>query len=125
MQVNQADAWASLNQAFERYEAALVSNDLAVLDELFWQSPHTVRYGPTEHLYGTQQIQVFRQQRPSTGLQRRICERSLTSFGTDAAVAHMVFHRDGVQRAGRQTQTWMRLDGQWRIVSAHVSWGDL
>lgn len=125
LQVNQADAWASLNQAFERYEDALVSNDLTVLDELFWQSPHTVRYGPTEHLYGAQQIQVFRQQRRSTGLQRRICERSLTSFGTDAAVAHIVFRRDGVQRAGRQTQTWMRIEGQWRIVSAHVSWSEL
>ncbi|CAK9888999.1 hypothetical protein PS652_01828 [Pseudomonas fluorescens] len=123
--VNQPQAWAALNQAFERYEAALVGNDLNVLDELFWQSPHTVRYGATEELYGAQQIQAFRLERPAKGLERTINERSLTTFGEDFGVTHMTFSRDANPRKGRQTQTWIRMAGHWRVVCAHVSWGDV
>lgn len=122
--INEPVVWAELNQAFERYEVALVNNDLAVLDELFWDSPHTLRYGPTEHLYGIEAIRAFRQARPSAGLQRTIVERAVTTFGNTFAVTHMVFKRPGQARAGRQTQSWARLDGHWRIVAAHVSWSD-
>ncbi|TBV09429.1 oxalurate catabolism protein HpxZ [Phytopseudomonas dryadis] len=110
-----------VNAAFERYEQALVSNDVATLDELFWRSPHTVRYGATENLYGSAAIRAFRDGRPATGLARRIIERSITSFGSDHAVTHMAFSREGNPRTGRQTQTWVRIAGAWRIVSAHVS----
>jgi AtzH-like len=43
---------AEVKAAFERYEKALVSNDVPVLDELFRDDPRTVRYGATEILYG-------------------------------------------------------------------------
>ncbi|SDH32302.1 Protein of unknown function [Pseudomonas flavescens] len=112
---------AQVSAAFERYEQALVSNDVATLDQLFWQSPHTVRYGATENLYGSAAIRAFRDDRPATGLSRRIIERSITSFGNDSAVTHMAFSREGNPRTGRQTQTWIRIAGAWRIVSAHVS----
>jgi AtzH-like len=45
--------------AFERYEKALVANDVAVLDELFWDSPHTLRYGVAENLHGYAAIRAF------------------------------------------------------------------
>jgi hypothetical protein len=119
--VNDAPTLASLNHAFERYERALTGNDVAVLDELFWDSPHTLRYGTGEHLYGYGAIQAFRRARPGKGLERRILERSVTSFGQDFAVTNMVFSREGQAQLGRQTQSWVRIDGQWRIVAAHVS----
>ncbi|UCJ15947.1 oxalurate catabolism protein HpxZ [Pseudomonas sp. MM211] len=112
---------AQVSAAFERYEQALISNDIATLDELFWQSPHTVRYGATENLYGSAAIRAFRDGRPATGLSRKIIERSITSFGSDSAVTHIAFSRAGNPRTGRQTQTWIRIAGAWRIVSAHVS----
>ncbi len=120
--INNPQSLASLNQAFERYERALTRNDIAVLDELFWDSPHTLRYGPGEHLYGYEAIQAFRRARPGQGLERTILERAVTSFGDDFAVTHIVFSRAGQARFGRQTQSWVRIAGSWRIVAAHVSW---
>lgn len=122
--VNNPQSLASLNQAFECYERALTGNDVAMLDALFWESPHTLRYGAGEHLYGYESIQAFRRARPGNGLERTILERSVTSFGDTFAVTNMVFSRAGQARLGRQTQSWVCFDGQWRIVAAHVSWMD-
>ena len=61
--INLPEVLAEVTAAFMRYEAALVSNDVAVLDELFWNSPHTIRYGAGENLYGYEAIQAFRSSR--------------------------------------------------------------
>ena len=58
---------AEVTAAFERYEAALMANDIAVLDELFWDSPQVLRFGVGEALYGTDEIQAFRKARPGGG----------------------------------------------------------
>ncbi|MDH0745169.1 oxalurate catabolism protein HpxZ [Pseudomonas sp. GD03842] len=123
--VNQPQSLAELNRAFERYERALTGNDIEVLDALFWNSPHTLRYGAKEHLYGFEAIRAFRVARPAANLDRKILERSVTSFGSDFGITHMVFSRQGEARLGRQTQSWVRIEGAWRVVAAHVSWMDL
>jgi hypothetical protein len=99
----------------------LVSNDVEVLDALFWKDELTIRYGATENLYGYQAIQRFRASRPSKGLARELFNTVITTYGHDFAVAHTEFRRKGVDRTGRQTQTWLRTERGWRIVSAHVS----
>src|SRR5690554_1087533 len=106
---------------FERYEAALVGNDVAVLDELFWDSPHTLRFGATENLYGYEAIREFRAGRPAIGLTRTRCNTVITSYGRDFATANTEFVRVGSDRTGRQSQVWMRTAHGWRVVSAHVS----
>lgn len=121
MQINQPDVLAEVTAAFERYEQALVSNDVAVLDELFWNHPSTLRYGATENLYGYEEIRNFRAARPATGLARRLLRRWITTYGQDFATANVEFQRDGSSRTGRQSQTWMRTPQGWRVVSAHVS----
>lgn len=123
--VNEPRILAELNHAFDRYERALVSNDITVLDELFWESPHVLRYGAKEQLYGYRDIQAFRKARPGNNLNRTIVERSITTFGSEYGVANIVFTREGESRLGRQTQSWVRADGNWRIVAAHVSWVDV
>lgn len=125
MAINEPSTLATLHRLFERYELALTSNDVAELDTLFWDSPHTVRYGAGEHLYGYEAIQAFRRARPGAGLERALEQRSITTFGNRFAVTHMVFSRVGEPRLGRQTQSWACIDGHWRIVAAHVSWMDL
>ena len=50
MQINDPVALANLTLAFAEYEQALVTNDIATLDRLFWNSPHTLRYGAGENL---------------------------------------------------------------------------
>ncbi|WP_439586517.1 oxalurate catabolism protein HpxZ [Hydrogenophaga sp.] len=121
MEVNIPDVLTEVTAAFERYEMALVNNDVVVLDELFWNSPHTLRYGATENLYGFDEICAFRAARPSTGLARTLGRTVITTYGRDFATANTEFHRTGSDRIGRQSQTWMRTPEGWRVVSAHVS----
>jgi hypothetical protein len=121
MEINDPQTLAEVTEAFERYEAALVSNDVAVLDELFWDSPHTLRFGVGENLYGYPAIQAFRAGRPSAGLAREIFNTVITSYGPDFATANTEFRREGSERTGRQSQTWMRTAEGWRVVAAHVS----
>ena len=121
MQINLPDVHAEVSAAFARYGRALVSNDVAVLDELFWNSPHTLRYGVGENLYGYDEIQAFRAGRPAMGLAREVLRTVITTYGTDFATANIEFRREGAARTGRQSQTWARMPEGWRVVAAHVS----
>jgi Protein of unknown function (DUF3225) len=121
MDINLPEVVAEVSTQFARYEHALTRNDVAVLDELFWNSPHTLRYGATENLYGYEQIAAFRSGRPSSGLQREVLKTVITTYGRDFATANIEFRRAGSDRTGRQSQTWMRTPDGWRVVAAHVS----
>ena len=112
---------AEVTAAFSRYEQALIGNDVAVLDELFWHDARTVRLGAGENLYGIEAIRAFRAARPSQGLDRDLRNTVITTFGADYAVCSTEFTRNGVERVGRQQQTWVRLPDGWRIVAAQVS----
>ena len=120
-QINQPQVHAEVSAAFYRYEAALVSNDVAVLDALFWHDPRTVRLGAGENLYGIDEILAFRAARPAAGLQRTLRNTLITTFGNDYAVCSTEFTREGSDRIGRQQQTWIRFADGWRIVAAQVS----
>lgn len=121
LEINAPAVLAEVTAAFARYEDALVHNKVEVLDELFWDSPHTLRYGVTENLYGFDQIQAFRAGRPSTGLMRELTRTVITTYGTDYATANTEFRRSGSTAIGRQSQTWLRTPEGWRVVAAHVS----
>ncbi|WP_373870090.1 oxalurate catabolism protein HpxZ [Azorhizobium oxalatiphilum] len=113
---------AEVEAAFARYEQALVSNDVAVLDELFWDDGRTIRYGGGENLYGIGEIRAFRNARSPQGLMRAISRTVITTFGTDFATASTLFVREGMSgKVGRQQQTWVRRPEGWRVVAAHVS----
>jgi hypothetical protein len=119
--INDAATLAEVTAAFARYERALVTNDVAVLDELFWTSPHTLRYGATENLYGYDAIAAFRAGRPAVNLARTVVRTEITSYGTTMATANIEFVRDASAKVGRQSQTWVRMPEGWRVVAAHVS----
>jgi len=121
MTINLPAVVAEVTAAFARYEQALVSNDVTVLDELFWNSSHTLRYGVTENLHGYEAIQAFRAGRPAQGLARTLMNTVITTYGTEFATANTEFQREGSAKSGRQSQTWMRTPEGWRVVSAHVS----
>jgi hypothetical protein len=121
MDINLPDVHAEVTAAFARYEHALVHNQVDVLDELFWASPHTVRYGVGENLVGIEAIRAFRIARPSVGLARSLQDTVITTFGRDAATAMTLFRREGGTKIGRQSQTWARMPQGWCVVAAHVS----
>lgn len=121
MIINEPAVLAEMLAVFARYEDALVNNRVEVLDELFWRSPHTVRYGVTENLLGYEAIAAFRAARPGTGLARSLMNTVITTYGHDMATANTEFAREGTSATGRQSQTWLRLPEGWRVVAAHVS----
>jgi hypothetical protein len=119
MDINLPEVLAEVTAVFEQYEKALVTNDVEVLDQLFWNSPHTIRYGATENLYGYDAIAQFRAGRSAVGLDRTLSNTVITTYGRDFATANTEFQRAG--KSGRQSQTWMRTSDGWRVVAAHVS----
>lgn len=122
MEVDIPEVLTEVTAQFERYEAALVSNDIAVLDELFRADKRTLRYGVGENLYGYEAIMAFRAARSPIGLGRKTDRTVITSYGRDTAVASTLFYREQlVGKVGRQMQTWVRFPEGWRIVAAHVS----
>jgi len=121
MEVNRPEVMAEVSACFERYEQALMANDVATLDALFWNSPQTLRYGVAENLYGFQQIAAFRAGRDGSGLARTLEHTVITTFGGDFATANTEYRRLGSGKRGRQSQTWVRFAEGWRVVAAHVS----
>jgi hypothetical protein len=122
MDIDLPDVLAEVTAQFERYERALVANDVAVLDELFHKDARSLRYGVGENLYGYGEISSFRAARSPIGLDRRTARTLITTYGRDTAVASTLFYRDHLPgKVGRQMQTWVRFPQGWRIVAAHVS----
>jgi Protein of unknown function (DUF3225) len=124
MKIDAPEVMSEVLAAFDRYERALTDNDVTLLKELFWDSPTTIRYGEAESLYGADQIHAFRAARPSGPRPRDLLSVRITTFGQDFAVANAEFRNRSESRLGRQSQTWTRIAGAWRIVSAHVSYMD-
>ena len=122
MEIDLPDVLAEVTAQFARYEKALVTNDVTVLDELFRNDPRTLRYGGGENLYGYDAIMAFRAARSPAGLMRRTEKTVITAYGRDTAVASTLFYRDTAPgKVGRQMQTWVRFPQGWKIVAAHVS----
>ncbi len=122
VEINILDVKAEVEAAFQEYERALVTNDVAVLDTLFLNSENTIRYGMGENLYGYGEIAAFRAARPSSGLQRSLERTVITTYGQDMATAWTLFRRPSSSgKIGRQSQVWMRTPDGWRVVAAHVS----
>jgi len=123
-EINDPAVIAEVTKAHERYEAALVGNDVAELNDLFWDSPEALRFGATESLYGAEEIAAFRRARSPVDLARTVHRFKAVTFGLDSAITTVEFARDvgGVSQRGRQTQIWRRFDAGWKIVSAHVSY---
>src|SRR5918999_3240336 len=122
MEINNPKVLAEVSAAFQRYQDAIISNDVAVLNELFWDNALTLRYGTAENLYGHEAIATFRTTRTAAQHAREETKTVVTSYGRDCATTNIEFTRSG--RNGRQSQTWVRMPEGWRIVSAHVSYMD-
>lgn len=119
-EINQETVLAEVTAVFERYETALVNNDIGALDQFFWQSSLVVRFGVGENLYGIEAIRAFRLARAASALNRTLLNTSIMTFGRDFATTTTEYEWDDHTK-GRQSQTWVRFSDGWRIVSAHVS----
>ena len=123
MTINDPEIHRELTALYPKYEKALVENDVETLTRMFWASPYALRFGATENLYGMDEIEAFRQSRPSVGLARKVTRLEIVTFGKDFGSVTLEFERETPVKTvhGRQSQVWVRLPEGWRIVSAHVS----
>ncbi len=122
MDIDLPEVVAEVREAFERYEQALVSNDVETLDSLFCQDERTIRYGVGENLYGHKEVAAFRAGRSPINLMRTRARTVINTYGRDFAVASTLFHRESLPgKVGRQMQSWVRLEDGWKVVAAHVS----
>ncbi|MEZ5864406.1 MAG: oxalurate catabolism protein HpxZ [Geminicoccaceae bacterium] len=119
--INDPAVVAEVRRAFDAYEAALMANDTATLDALFWDHEAVIRYGAGEVLKGIAAIRAFRRARSTADLARVLTDVVITTYGPDFATAFCEYARTGSGRRGRQSQTWLRTAQGWRIVAAHVS----
>ena len=87
MQIDLPDVVAEVRAAFDRYERALVSNDVDTLDALFRDDPRTIRFGGTENLFGYGEIRAFRAARSPAGLARSLSKTVITTYGRDVGMA--------------------------------------
>ena len=123
MTINDPEIVAELKALYPKYEAALMANDAATLTRMFWASPHAMRFGVSENLYGIEEIEAFRKARSPANLARAVKRLDIVTFGRDFASVTLEFERtlSGRSISGRQSQVWVRFPEGWRIVSAHVS----
>jgi hypothetical protein len=124
MRINDPVLLAEVTHAFHSYELALMADDVAAMDALFHDAETTNRYGVGEVLYGIEEIRAFRKGRGGSP-QRRLGRVAITVYGAKEtgafATADAEFFREGSDRRGRQTQSWVRFENGWKVVSAHVS----
>jgi hypothetical protein len=121
MEINRPDVVAEVAQKFLAYEQAINTNDVETLDLSFLDSEYTVRFGMTEELWSFREIHAFRRTANTAGKPRTLVRYAITTYGDRFAVANAVFTRPSVDKVGRQSQTWVKFDHGWKVVSAHVS----
>ena len=128
MEVNQPEIVAQVCAAFVDYERALVDNDVAAMNALFWHTAETVRYGIAEIQHGGEAIRAWRERCAPVPPSRKLHRTVVTTFGTDFATVSTEFTSDATPSIGRQMQSWARMApiatpgaSSWQIVAAHVS----
>lgn len=119
--INRPAVVADVRAAFERYEAALVTGDVATLNELFWDSSLSVRFGIADRQRGATEIHDWRRQHGGVPAARRLRDTDVLTVDSRTAVVTTLFDYPDRPIEGRQTQVWVRFPEGWRIVSAHVS----
>lgn len=119
--INHTEVVSEVTAIFLDYESALMANDVEALNNFFWNSTATTRYGIADKQLGHAALVAYRQGVPAPNFTRTLHDVRITAFGPDMAIAMCEFKRSDTALHGFQTQTWVRLGSQWKIVSAHVS----
>jgi Protein of unknown function (DUF3225) len=120
-EIEHAASVAEVSALFDAYERALLANRIDSLEAAFWADERTVRFGISEVQWGSAAISEWRRESPGVPSTRRIIDRRVQSFGPDVVAVDVTFCNGDDPGLGRQSQTWVRVDGQWAVVRAHVS----
>lgn len=120
-QVNLPEVVAEITKIFHEYEHALMTNEVEKLNQYFWQDERVTRYGIGDRQWGIKELIAYRQSIPAPDFTRTLENLRVITFDQSTAICQVEFVRSDTTLRGFQTQTWLKIDGIWRIVSAHVS----
>jgi hypothetical protein len=120
-QVNLPEVVAEITKIFHEYEHALMTNEVEKLNQYFWQDERVTRYGIGDRQWGIKELVAYRQSIPAPDFTRTLENLRVITFDQSTAICQVEFVRSDTTLRGFQTQTWLKIDGIWRIVSAHVS----
>ena len=112
---------SQIRAAFDRYEMALMSNDIDTMMDLFWNSSETTRLTAQGGAYGVDEIQAFRSERSTDDITRKLTRIEITALTLDVGYANAEYERVHSGRVGAQSHVWIRTAEGWKIASAHVS----
>jgi hypothetical protein len=122
MAIDLPEIVAEVKAAYDRYNDAVNSGNIAILNSTFRDDPRTIRYGQAENLYGYKEIEGFRAAARPLDPPRTLSKTVITTYGRDYAVASTLTYRANQPgKVGRQMQTWVRFPDGWHVVAAHVS----
>ena len=120
-EINLESVHHELTQVFHAYEKALMSNDVDALNGYFWPDARVTRYGIADKQIGFDALVDFRRMTPAPDFTRELQDVRITTFGFEFGTALTEFIRSDTNLRGFQSQTWVKFEGVWRIVAAHVS----
>ena len=121
LEVDRPDVVADVLATVQRYEEALVANDIDALDAFMWQDARLVRVGVDDRQDGFASVSAFRRSQPRQTPPRMLQDTVVVTFDDHTAVVTTTFVPTDGAPAGRQSQTWVRTAAGWRIAAAHVS----
>ena len=123
LQINKQEVVDEIRELFEAYETALISKNIEVLDNTFWQSDYTIRYAMHENGYGFDAIHQHRGARKEgPGIKEQRQRLEILTLGDSFATVNLEFKIRGTEDIGRQSQTWVKFPiAGWKVVTAHVS----
>ncbi len=121
MERDEPSAVAEVTACFLDYERALTGRDLVTLGRYFDDGAALVRFGVADEQRGPEELAAWRENQPPLPPGRQLHGTTVSTFGPDYAVVSTRFSSPDRPYRGRQSQTWAKMDGRWRIVHAHVS----
>lgn len=105
MEINIPEIVEEVTEAFMAYEKALLTNDVDMIDQLFWNDDKTLRYGPNGTVVSHKALSAFRRSRDIAPWERTLKDTYIVTFGRDFAVANTESTRPGAAGISRQSQT--------------------
>ena len=100
LEIDLPEVVAEVKVAYDRYNEAINSGNIAVLNGTFRNDPRTIRYGQAENLYGYNEIGAFRAAARPLDPPRTLSKTMITTYGRDFAVASTLTHRAKSAREG-------------------------
>jgi hypothetical protein len=118
LDVNLPQVRDEVTQCFLAYDQALLADDVEALNRWFFDGPEATRFGIAQELYGSAEIAAWRRTAPPL-VRAPLRRYDVVTLAHDVAVVTAEF--DDAGAVGRQSQTWVRSEAGWRVLSGHVS----